>query len=177
MKVRLGNYLKTKERKVDIEIEHFDTYSLDHTLALIILPALIQYKNENNGIPTEFSDVGGEPSALQESFDFYTETHDEAFEEAVRKWDEVIDKMIWSFQQIVEDNYREKYQHGKMEWDWEESEEIITSPLTGGTCKSFKLIDLNPDDHWLDMEGLDLHEKRIQEGLDLFGKYYRNLWT
>jgi hypothetical protein len=38
------------------------------------------------------------------------------------------------------------------------------------------MVDKNPDAHWYDSEGHTLHEDRIQEGLDLFGKYFRALW-
>jgi len=177
MKVRLSNYLKTKDRKVNVEIEHFDTYSLDHTLALIILPALIQYKNNNNGIPSEFSDVGGDPNSMQESFSFYTDTHVEAFEEGVRKWEEVIDKMIWSFQQIVEDQYQSKYHHGSSDILWKKSDEEFYNPVTGKMEKAYDMIETDPDARWYDINGYEEHERRVQEGLELFGKYYRNLWT
>jgi hypothetical protein len=38
------------------------------------------------------------------------------------------------------------------------------------------MIDTNPEEHWFDAEGLQLHEDRIQEGLNLFAKYFRALW-
>jgi hypothetical protein len=38
------------------------------------------------------------------------------------------------------------------------------------------MVDKDPDAHWYDAEGHKLHEDRIQEGLELFGKYYRSLW-
>jgi hypothetical protein len=38
------------------------------------------------------------------------------------------------------------------------------------------MVDKNPGAHWYDAEGHLLHEERIQEGLELFGKYYRSLW-
>jgi hypothetical protein len=38
------------------------------------------------------------------------------------------------------------------------------------------MVDKDPNSHWFDGDGLELHEKRIQEGLDLFAKYFRSLW-
>jgi hypothetical protein len=173
MKVNIGRFLKTKDQRISVEIEPHDTYGFDTTLAYIILPGLIQLRDSQHGIPSEFStdDFSG-----QQVFEFYEKDEKEAFEDGVHRWKEVLDKMIWSFQQIIEDNYREKYHHGEMEWEWEETDELLASPLTGGTCKGFKLIDLNPNDHWVDIEGIQAHDERIQEGLELFGKYYRNLW-
>ena len=55
-----GNYRKDDHRKIDVRIDKFDTWSLDHTLANIILPALLQLKATKHGIPHEFvADVGG----------------------------------------------------------------------------------------------------------------------
>ena len=177
MKVKIGRWPKVGDRKVDIKIESFDTWNLDSTLALIILPALIQLKETKHGIPNEFGRLAGQTEYDgQFSFDFYEETHNEAFEIACKKWDEVLDKMIWSFQQIALEDYDEQYHHGKAEYGWEKTGTTYANPITGKQEETHKLVDLNPNEHWYDHVGHRLHEDRIQEGLDLFGKYYRNLW-
>jgi len=176
MKVKLGNYKKDSTRNVDVEIEKFDTYSLDHTLAHIILPALLQLKVSKMGIPAEFADAGGADYDNQDSFDFYKETHNEAFDEKCKEWDEVLDKMIWSFQQILLDDYEKKYHHGEPQYNWVKGEYTYTDPVTGKVEDTFQMVDTNPDEHWYDSVGHQEHEKRIQEGLELFGKYYRHLW-
>jgi hypothetical protein len=61
-----------------------------------------------------------------------------------------------------------------MRWEWLELNP--TAGNTGVADKSYEMKDLNPDQHWLDIAGLELHEERIQEGLNLFGKYFRSLW-
>lgn len=176
MKVKLGNYSKDgTTRRIDVEIEKFDTWSLDHTLAHIILPCLLQLKATKMGVPAEFADEGGDWAA-QDSFDFYKESHDEAFDLRCKQWEHILDKMIWSFQQIILDNYESNYHHGKPEYDWEKTDEQYTNPLNGKTEDTFRMVDKNPDDHWYDSRGHLEHEKRIQEGLELFGKYYRHLW-
>jgi hypothetical protein len=177
MKVNIRKYNKGAiDRKVDVEIESFDSWSLDHTLALIILPALLQLKASKHGIPHDFTNVGGESWEDQDSFDFYKETHNEAFEKKSKEWDEVLDKMIWSFQQIVMDNYDQLYHHGKGEYDFVESDYEYPNPITGKLEKTYQMVDKNPNEHWYDHVGHQLHEERIQEGLELFGKYYRALW-
>ena len=60
MKVKIGRWPKVGDRKVDIKIESFDTWNLDSTLALIILPALIQLKETKHGIPNEFGRLRSE---------------------------------------------------------------------------------------------------------------------
>ena len=64
MFVRLGRYaneeddLETFERDKDIVIHPYDTWSMDHTLALIIVPMLKQLKETKHGAPNvDASDV------------------------------------------------------------------------------------------------------------------------
>lgn len=176
MKVNIGKYNNNSSRRVDVEIEGFDTFSFDHTLAHIILPALIQIKQTKMGIPVEFSDAGGADYENQQSFDFYKETHEWAFDEKCKQWETILDKMIWSFQQILFDHWELKYQHGNTEFDWVKTDTLYHNPATGKNEDTFQMIDKNPGEHWTDYEGMRIHEERIQEGLELFGKYYRHLW-
>lgn len=177
MKANLGKYPKgNTERRISIEIERHDTWSVDHTLAYIILPLLIQLKESKMGVPHEFAEVGGADYEAQESFDFYKETHNESFDKGVERWNDVLDKMIWSFQQLAEDDYEEKYRHGESEFDWVKTDKQFPNPISGKLEDTFQMVDKNPKEHWTDYEGMRKHEERIQEGLDLFGKYYRSLW-
>lgn len=176
MKVNMSKYLKIGNRKVDITIDNYDTWNLDHTLALIILPALIQLKETKKGVPHDFAEVGGEEYNSQESFDFYKEDVDQLFNQKIKEWDEVLDKMIWSFQQIALEDYDDQYHHGKAEYDWVKSNKKFPNPISGKMEATFQMVDKNPGAHWYDHVGHQLHEDRIQEGLDLFAKYYRNLW-
>ena len=82
--------------------------------------------------------------------------------------------MIWSFQQIVDDESDHKYFHGTPDYGFEPIQEI--NPVTGFKEKMYQMVDRNPGEHWYDHVGHMLHEERIQEGLELFGKYYRSLW-
>ncbi len=50
MKVKVGKYPKNNRRKINVEIDYYDTWSLDHTLAMIIYPALLQLKATKHGI-------------------------------------------------------------------------------------------------------------------------------
>lgn len=177
MKVNIKAWSKSKQnRKIKIEIENHDTWSLDHTLAKIIYPALLQLKSEMHGVPSEFGDVGGASYENQQSFDFYTETHDEAWNKGITRWNDILDKMIWSFQQLSEDNYDSMYHHGNADYDWVKTDKLYPNITTGKMEPTYQMVDKNPNDHWYDFVGHQLHEERIQEGLELFGKYYRSLW-
>lgn len=177
MRVNIRNYNKGNiDRKVNVEIEKFDTWSLDHTLALIILPALIQLKETKHGVPADFANVGGEDFDDQESFEFYKETVNEAFDEKIKEWDKILDKMIWSFQQLALEDYESKYHHGEAKYDFVATDKMYPNPVTGKLEATYQMVDTNPEEHWYDHVGHKLHEDRIQEGLELFGKYYRALW-
>lgn len=178
VKVNIGRYPKgNASRRINVAIERFDTWGLDHTLALIILPALIQLKNTKHGIPSEFIERVGGDTDSNYCFDFIKEDENEVFDALCDKWDEIFDKMIWSFQQIaIDEDYDSKYHHGKMDIGWQQTKEQIPNPVTGQMEYMYEMVDKNPDQHWYDHVGHTEHDRRIQEGLDLFGKYYRSLW-
>jgi len=178
MKVKIGPFPKKGlGRKINVEVNGYDTWNMDHTLAHIIYPCLLQLKATKQGIPNDFvNDVGGEDYVDQSSFDFYTESHKEAWDIAAARWDEVLDKMIWSFEQLLKNEYDEKYHHGKPEFDFVETQKLFPNPISGKMEVTYQMVDKNPGEHWYDAEGHQLHEERIQEGLELFGKYFRALW-
>jgi hypothetical protein len=74
------------------------------------------------------------------------------------------------------DDHEEQYQHGNAEYDWVKCDQTYIDPTTGKPEDTYRMVDKNPEEHWTDYEGMRKHEERIQEGLELFGKYYRHLW-
>lgn len=176
MKIDLKKYNKLGNRKVDIHIDPWDTWSMDSTLAMIIYPMLLQLKATKQGVPAEFAEVGGEEYAVQSCFDFYKDEDSRLFDQRCKQWDEVLDKMIWAFYQIAYVDYSSKYHHGSTEYDWVETDKMYPNPITGVMEKTYQLVDKDPNSSWYDSVGHQLHEERIQEGIDLFAKYFRNLW-
>jgi hypothetical protein len=175
MKVNIRNFNKgPKERKIEVKVERWDTYSMDHTAALIILPLLLQLKQTKHGVPSGLVTRTGGDTDNNYCFDFIQDDENAVFDKLCEQWDEILDKMIWSFQQLVDDSYDSKYHHGHMKLGWKPVE--ITNPTTGVVETMHEMVDENPGEHWYDHVGHELHEERIQEGLELFGKYYRNLW-
>lgn len=178
MKVNLGRYPNgNTERRISVEIDKFDTWGLDHTLSLIILPALLQLKHTKHGVPSKFVEDIADDWNSQSCFDFVNDDKDDIFNEKCKLWDEVLDKMIWSFQQLsINDDYDSLYHHGEMDIGWEKTQKQYPNPLTGKMEYMYEMVDKNPSEHWYDHVGHDLHNERIQEGLELFGKYFRDLW-
>lgn len=130
LKKKRGIYTKFKDK---------ETWSLDYTIAQFILPRLIRYKKLNNGVPgIFFIDEEGNDHIMDT--DNYTEI-------ASKKWNDTLDKMIWSFDEIVT----------------EKNEPMFHSDMDEEEKKK-----------WL--SDLQIYSDKIQEGLDLFAKYFRDLW-
>jgi hypothetical protein len=127
MKVFLGPYKDDSEREVSISIDNYDTWSMDSTLSLLIHPMLVQLKATQHGHPANMTE---------------------------QEWNEILDEMIWAFEQKCRDDW---------ESDYYEYEDDNTERF------GLKLV-------WEDRAGAKAHQERMSNGFKLFGKYYENLW-
>jgi hypothetical protein len=84
--------------------------------------------------------------------------------------------MIWAFEQLVKGDYDKQYHHGEPKYDWVKTDKQYPNPITGKMEATYKMVDKNPSEHWYDTVGHQKHDERIQEGLELFGKYFRSMW-
>jgi len=130
---------------------------MDHTLAIIIVPMLKQLKETKHGAPNvDCIDVPMKLQPTQLEVVRYRE-EGETDKNFFKRWDYVMDEMIWAFEQIVDDNNEDQfYDHSEVDDNADINQRV----------KQLKV----------DREGLEAHNKRIENGLKLFGKYYRNLW-
>jgi|TARA_B110000881_G_scaffold140392_1_gene123778 hypothetical protein len=90
MKVKIGNYPTHRfyhnwlyrwfdyspQQSIKVKIDKWDTWSMDHSLAHIILPMLKQLKETNYGYPADLTEA---------------------------KWNDIMDKMIYAFEHKVRD--------------------------------------------------------------------------
>ena len=102
---------KRKKRKVKIRIDNYDTWGMDHTLALIILPMLKQMKATKHGSPgVNDADV---PEELRSTTAPKPGGHD-IDDNWHQRWEWVLDEMIWAFEQILnDDNDSQFFDHSK----------------------------------------------------------------
>jgi len=100
MKINFGKPGR-KNRADTINIDDHDTWSLDYTLARIIHPALIRLKEIKHGYPELWEDgmVTHHNWDNQLHFDFIDE--DVETEYLIKKWDNIMDKMIRAFGLII----------------------------------------------------------------------------
>lgn len=97
MKVRIGPYRKNRAER--IEIEPFDTWSMDYTLAMIVLPMLQQLQKTKHGSPSvDDEDV---PEELRSTSDPAKENEWDTDENWHKRWDWVLDEMIYAFDSKV----------------------------------------------------------------------------
>ena len=146
-------YLDRKERRVQVKIHKYDTWSMDHTLAPIILPMLKQLKDTKHGAPlVDDKDV---PDNLKSTNAPLSENEWDTDTNHFKRWDWVLDEMIWAFEQKNRDHWEEDYYGPYIEGN----EEVLYG--------SFE---------WIDDKGRLEHQKRMTNGFRLFGKYYEGLW-
>lgn len=159
--------------KIDyVKIDRWDTWSMDSTLSPIILPMLRQLKQDQHGAPhVNDADV---PANLRST----TKSAQKAKKDSwgtdgnhFRRWDWVLDQMIWSFEQLCDDDNDAQFHTGEHDMLWEPSDvDASGKPLT------YKMKRGSKDTHKWDKKGWTKHNARIQRGLELFGKYFRSLW-
>lgn len=166
MKVYIGPFKKNSDqRKINVRIDKYDTWNMESTLAHIITPMLKQLKATTHGAPGDMEEFLQTSNNAQYSFDFYKKGDTLAWNKGHERWDKMLDKMIWSFEQINTD-WEDQFHSGEHDIYFEDVE---------GT--EYSIMKLGPNDtHKFDSEGYFKFQDRMQEGFELFGKYYRNLW-
>ena len=104
MKVNIGKYPNHRfyhnwlynwfgyspKQRTRIKIHNYDTWSMDCTLAHIILPMLKQLKETKHGYLIDLTE---------------------------QEWDEILDEMIWAFQKKCRNDWMEDYDYN--DWDME----------------------------------------------------------
>ena len=153
-----------KKRKVRIQIDRWDTWSMCDTLAMVILPMLKGLKERKQGAPAvDDEDVPEElRSTSAPAKEHEWDTDDNYF----KRWDYVLDEMIFAFENIVNTDWEDQFSTGESH--------MKSVKLEDG---NFQLIRGENDTRKTDYEGMKAYNKRIDNGTRLFGKYYRNLWA
>jgi hypothetical protein len=151
-----------------VKIDRYDTWSMDHTLADIILPMLKQLQKEKHGAPhVDDEDV---PMELQSWTSPAKDEYDTDGNHFAR-WDYVLNEMIFAFECKVDDTWQDKFSSGEFDkktvaCQWDEN----------GKAKMYEWIDGPKHTYKLDFDGMQEVQKRITNGFRLFGKYYEALW-
>ena len=147
-----------------VKIDRYDTWGMDTTLSLIIVPMLKQLQRDKHGAP--YTDDDDVPEEFKSTSAPPKENDWDSDDNLFKRWDWILSEMIWAFEQGLPDNdWESQYHSGECDWLWEKQENGCSKMLHGP----------NHTHNW-DKEGYMAHSERIQRGTKLFGKYYRNLW-
>ena len=183
--------MKIKTKLVDncpeftkLEIENYDAWNLDSTLAPIILALLKNFKGKYNGAPhVENCDV---PEHLQAPPGFDTADSSDCDENYFARFGFILDEMIWAFEQIVnKPESEEQFHHGNWHRLWQAIDadgHKIGEPFELGDgseypeAEHFEMIKADDDTSWFDRDGFKAHQERVVRGTTLFGKYFQSLW-
>jgi hypothetical protein len=98
-------YLDRKRRKIYIKIHDYDTWSMDDTLAHIILPMLRQLKQTAHGSP--YVDDADVPDYLKSTAAAPKEYAWDVDDNHHARWQWVLDEMIFAFESKITDDCEE----------------------------------------------------------------------
>jgi hypothetical protein len=158
-----------------------DLWGLDYHLAEVIYPKLKAFRNINlHGHPCDFSDEDKENGVPAGEVGG-----------GLEKWKETIDEMLFAFEFMFVDSddkhYKKIIKEFKNKWgDWHEEKPENKQEMKWFQCKDKENRDFistegegEPVSQWDFYYDSKLHQQlaeRAQKGLELFGKYFWNLW-
>jgi hypothetical protein len=156
--------------KIDyVRIDPWDTWSMDHTLADVILPMLKQLQETKHGaphvddrdVPKELRSTSAPPKANEWDTD----------ELWFARWDWVLAEMIFAFEHKVDNSWEEQFRSGEFDrrsvaCDWDEAGKPTMYSWEPGPNHTYEY----------DYQAAKKVHDRMQRGFELFGKYFQNLW-
>lgn len=156
-----------KSRKIQVQIDPWDTWNMETTLGYIIRPMLKQLKGKKNGAP--FVDPKDCPSELKpkkltkrERDNGHTDnTHFE-------RWDWVLNEMIFAFESLeggANQDWEEQFTTGEYDFRLQKQE--------GGLSRMIQGPNHTAETDW---DSRKEYSERVTNGFRLFGKYYEALW-
>ena len=160
-----------------VKIDRWDTWSMDHTLAYIILPMLKQLPADKHGspmvddedVPIELREVKKpkrKKNDVRDTLQVHAIDLEDEFTPIHKKWEWVLGEMIWAFEQkLKDDDEHQFFDHSAYKEEGKTNHEQWFDDMSKGDSKLK-----------VDWDGLKAHQERKTNGYRLFGKYYEGLW-
>jgi hypothetical protein len=156
-----------------VKIDPWDTWSMDHTLADIILPMLRQLQETKHGSPnTDDADV---PEYLRSHMAQPKENEWDTDSLHHQRWDWILAEMIFAFEKKCQDDWTMEFHTGEIDWEWVPIDEDHNE-VPKGEHKYYTMKKGPKDTHVYDAEGAKKIQERITNGFRLFGKYFESMW-
>ena len=160
--------------KIDyVKIDKWDTWSMDHTLAQIVLPMLKQLQATKHGSP--FVDDEDVPEHLRSTAAPAKENEWDTDANHFLRWDWAMSEMIFAFECKVDNSWEDAFRSGEHDIKWIPVDKD-GNEVPKGEHKFTQMGKGPKDTYKCDYEGMKVVETRIQNGFRLFGKYYQGLW-
>lgn len=163
----INKVLDKRERKTKVKVDDYDVWNAEHTLAMVIYPTLRYLMEAECGAPDVDNEDVPEHMRREDHYpvteDGFVGSDDAWFE----RWHYVLNEMTWTFSKLSDPDWEhDEYFHDGL------VEGMRQFPSDEGIGKVLETPDFSVDE-----EGLEQANKRIEEGLRLFGKYFRSMWT
>lgn len=157
-----------------VKLDRWDTWNMDGTLSPIILPMLKQLHATKHGSPNvDDADV---PEELKSTSAPPKENVYDVDGNHFKRFDWVMDEMIWAFEQLQPDNdWEQLYTSGVADWKFVPVD-VEGNEVSKGEHKFSEMRHGPNHTYEIDWEARNKHQERINNGLRLFGKYYQALW-
>jgi hypothetical protein len=174
---KLLSWIHSKQKRtIKVQIDSYDTWNMDSTLAYIVLPMLKQLKENSHGsgnvdledVPVELRGTSHEEWDSQKTLEFYNDNDEQMTKTDVHtRWTWVLDEMIFAFETKAGSlqEWESKFHTGVSDIQWKRLENGNSEMIRGPN-------DTSVYDH----EGRQAYQARISNGFRLFGKYYEALW-
>jgi len=124
-------------------------------------------------VPEELRGTSTEEYDYQMTFDFYAEARKEKdvdYELVHKRWDWVLNEIIFAFEHKVDDSWEDAYRSGEIDIVWVKEEKTYNE-------QQITRMERGPNDTYVcDYDGIQKIHTRMANGFRLFGKYYEGLW-
>ena len=157
-----------------VKLDRWDTWNMDRTLGLIALPMLKQLKATKHGAP--FVDDEDVPEELKSTSAPPKENEYDTDANHFKRWDWVMDEMIFAFEHHIDDSWQDAYRSGEHDIQWIKTDKTYPNPITGKEEATYQMMHGPNDTYKCDYDGINKVQERITNGFRLFGKYYSGLW-
>ena len=158
-----------------VKIDRYDTWSMDHTLAHIILPMLKQLKEKQHGAGYVDDDDVPEGIGLRSTEALPKENEWDTDSNHFERWNWVMNEMIFAFECKIDDSWEDAFREGEIDMLWVPVD-VHGNEVPRGEHKYFRMKDGPKNTYKCDYDGMKVVQNRIDNGFRLFGRYYQNLW-
>jgi hypothetical protein len=148
-----------RHRQIYVRIDKYDSWSADHTIALIAVPLLKQLQLTKHGAPNvDDEDVPEGLNLRSYETDKIKANEYDTDENHFKRWDWVLGEIIWALEQKTSDDVDSQF-YSKLD----------------PTLKT-KDFEKQMANTVIDFAAMEAWQQRKTRGYKLFGKYFENLW-